>query len=71
VDLTALQGPLTTIARSFALIALRMAPSRPSTMQQRALILHGLGLTDAEIAAMLSSTAGSIKVLINRVGRNR
>lgn len=64
-----LREPLETIAKSFAVIALRLAPVRSTTTQDRALFLDGLGLNASEIAAVLRSTPRSIGELIARARR--
>jgi hypothetical protein len=69
IDLSVLRAPLETIGRSFALIALRFAPVRPKTTQERALFLKALGLSVMEIATILKSTPRSIGELISRARR--
>jgi DNA-directed RNA polymerase specialized sigma24 family protein len=69
IDLSALRARLETIAKSFAIVALRLTPVRPTTTQGRALLLAGLGLNATEIAAVLDSTPGSIAELISRARR--
>ena len=70
VDLTPLTILLQTISKSFAVIALRLAPVRPKTVQDRARFLASLGLATEEIAPILGSTPRSIGELL-RPGRRR
>ena len=71
LDLNPLVTPLHVIAQSFAVIALRLAPSRPKTVGDRARFLGGLGLSNEEIARLLDSTPRSIGELLSRARRNQ
>ncbi len=70
-DLTPLTASLETISKGFAIIALRFAPVRPKTVQDRALFLDALGMKAVEIAAILGSTPRSIGELVSRARRGR
>ena len=70
VDQAPITAPLQAISKSFAVIALRLAPVRPKTVQDRARFLASLGLDKEEIAAVLGSTSRSIGELL-RLGRRR
>ena len=70
-DLRPLAAAVHVIAQSFAVIALRLAPSRPKTVGDRARFLAGLGLSHEEIAGLLDSTPGSVGELLSRARRNQ
>jgi len=70
-DQTALAVPLQIMSKSFAVIALRLAPVRPKTVGDRAVFLDALGLSQAEIAGILGSTPRSVGELLSRARRER
>jgi hypothetical protein len=69
-DLTALAAPVQIISKSFAVIALRLAPVRPKTTGDRAVFLDALGLCQTEIAGILGSTPTSVGELLSRAGES-
>jgi hypothetical protein len=75
-DLTSLGPPLEVIAKSFAVVAMRLALGRPAEGDRRqigarAQFLKGLGLERGEIASLLGSTPESIGELVSRAQRTR
>jgi hypothetical protein len=68
-DFVSLAHRLTVISRSLALIALRLAPSKPTSDMQRMLLLESLGLHRAEIAELLNTTAATVRAGISEVRR--
>jgi len=53
----------TVIARSLAFLCLQNTPAKDGTVLQKAEFLSGLGLPFGEAAAMLGTTAESLRVL--------
>lgn len=73
-DLAALVGPLDVIAKSFAVVAMRLALGRPAEGEgkqvgARAQFLEGLGLDADAIAPVLGSTPPSVRELLSRSRR--
>jgi hypothetical protein len=73
-DLAALVGPLDVIAKSFAVVAMRLALGRPAEGEgkqvgARAQFLEGLGLDAEAIAPVLGSTPPSVRELLSRSRR--
>jgi hypothetical protein len=73
-DLAALAGPLDVIAKSFAVVAMRLALGRPAEGEgkqvgARAKFLEGLGLDADAIAPVLGSTPPSVRELLSRSRR--
>ena len=73
-DLAALAGPLDVIAKSFAVVAMRVALGRPGKGEgkqvgARAQFLEGLGLDAEAIAPVLGSTPPSVRELLSRSRR--
>ena len=73
-DLAALAGPLDVIAKSFAVVAMRLALGRPAEGEgkqvgPRAKFLEGLGLDADAIAPVLGSTPPSVRELLSRSRR--
>jgi hypothetical protein len=75
-DLAALAGPLDVIAKSFAVVAMRLALGRPASGERkqvgpRAKFLEGLGLDADAIAPVLGSTPPSVRELLSRSRRRK
>ncbi|HYS21591.1 MAG TPA: hypothetical protein VEO73_10935, partial [Gemmatimonadales bacterium] len=73
-DLASLAGPLNVIAKSFAVVAMRLALGRPAEGEgkqvgPRARFLEGLGLDADQIAPVLGSTPPSVRELLSRARR--
>jgi DNA-directed RNA polymerase specialized sigma24 family protein len=73
-DLASLAGPLNVIAKSFAVVAMRLALGRPAEGERkqvgpRAQFLEGLGLEADDIAPVLGSTPPSVRELLSRARR--
>jgi hypothetical protein len=57
------------IGRSLAQFSLDAGPAKDGDIGDKARFLAALGLSKPDIAAMLNSTAGSVKVLLGRKKR--
>jgi len=77
VDIGPLSAAVRAVAKSFAVIALRLAEGkltasgsgRAANVGPRARFLNALGLEPAEIAAILGSTEPSVRELLSRARR--
>jgi DNA-binding NarL/FixJ family response regulator len=57
------------IARSFAVIALRLAPKKFANDSERIPFLKALGLSNSEIAKLLGTTANTVAVRLSAGGK--
>jgi hypothetical protein len=62
-------GALRIIARSFAVIALRLAPKKFKNDSDRIPFLKALGLSNAEIADLLGTTVNTVAVCLSVGGK--
>lgn len=70
IDFAPLLRDISVIARSFAVIAMRLAPEKLQTDAERATFLNGLGLDRKEIASLLGTTPGTISVRLSEAKKN-
>lgn len=64
-------GTLRIIARSFAVIALRLAPKKFENDSDRIPFLNALGLSNSEIAKLLGTTTNTVAVRLSVVGKSK
>lgn len=64
-------GTSRIIARSFAVIALRLAPKKFANDSERIPFLKALGLSNSEIAKLLGTTANTVAVRLSVGGKSK
>lgn len=64
-DLSEISSHLASISKSFAVIAMRLSPTKPSSAAERAKFLSGLGLETGDIAKILGTTPGTVSVRLS------
>ena len=62
-------GTARIIARSFAIIALRLAPKKFANDSERIPFLKALGLSNSEIAKLLGTTPNTVAVCLSVGGK--
>ena len=62
-------GTARVIARSFAIIAMRLAPKKFSNDTERIPFLKALGLSNSEIAKLLGTTTNTVAVCLSVGGK--
>ncbi len=65
LDLSEISSHLASISKSFAVIAMRLSPTKPASVAERAKFLSGLGLETRDIAKILGTTPGTVSVKLS------
>lgn len=64
-------GTARVIARSFAIIAMRLAPKKFANDSERIPFLKALGLSNSEIAKLLNTTPNTVAVCLSVGGKTK
>lgn len=65
LDFSEISPHLASISKSFAVIAMRLSPTKPTSVAERAKFLRGLGFETGDIAKILGTTPGTVSVKLS------